>query len=263
MLLGGILGDMAGSVYEHTPARTMGAPLFPAGARYTDDTVTTVAVALALLESRGGAGFETVLVRNMRRLCRACPSAGYGKRFRMWLSDPDPRPYGSLGNGSAMRAAPCGWYARSVEEAVVLGRRSASITHDHPDGLQGGEVVAGCVYLARTGASKGDIRAFIQGGYYPMEDTLESLRKSGYTYDVTCRGSVPQALQAFLEGGSVEEAVRGAISLGGDSDTQACIAGGVAEAFYGLPPALETQVRRRLPEAFLYVIDRFTAACLL
>lgn len=262
MLLGAILGDIAGSVYERAPARTLDAPLFPPGARYTDDTVTTVAVALALLESRGDASFEQVLVDRLRRLCRACPNAGYGKRFRQWLSDPDPKPYGSLGNGSAMRAAPCGWYARSLEEAVELGRRSASVTHDHPDGLQGGEVVAGCVYLARTGASKGEIRTFSEQ-YYPMEDTLDSLRKGGYTFDVTCRGSVPQALEAFLEGESVEAAVRGAISLGGDSDTQACIAGGVAEAFYGLPPALEREVRRRLPEAFLYTIDRFTAACLL
>lgn len=263
MLLGAILGDMAGSVYEHIPARTMDAPLFPSGAHYTDDTVTTVAVALALLESRGGASLEAVLVDRLRRLCRACPNAGYGKRFRQWLSDPDPRPYGSLGNGSAMRAAPCGWYARSLEEAVALGRRSASVTHDHPDGLAGGEVVAGCVYLARTGSSKADILEFIRRNYYPMEETLDDLRRNGYALDVTCRGSVPQALQAFLEGSSVEEAVRGAISLGGDSDTQACIAGGVAEAFYGLPPALEREVRRRLPDAFLYTIDRFTAACLL
>ncbi len=262
MLLGAILGDIAGSVYERAPARTLDAPLFPAGARYTDDTITTVAVALALLESRGGTSFEVVLTRQMRRLCRACPNAGYGKRFRQWLADPDPKPYGSLGNGSAMRAAPCGWYAHSLEEAVELGRRSASVTHDHPDGLQGGEVVAGCVYLARKGHSKTEIRAFIEH-YYPMEDTLDSLRRGGYSFDVTCRGSVPQALQAFLEGTNVEEAVRGAISLGGDSDTQACIAGGVAEAFYGLPPALETQVRQRLPDAFLYTIDRFTAACLL
>lgn len=262
MLLGAILGDIAGSVYERAPARTLDAPLLPSGARYTDDTITTIAVALSLLESRGGADFEEILTRQMRRLCRACPNAGYGKRFRQWLAAPDPKPYGSLGNGSAMRAAPCGWYARSLEEAVELGRRSASVTHDHPDGLQGGEVVAECVYLARTGHSKAEIRSFIMR-YYPMEDTLDSLRRGGYSFDVTCRGSVPQALQAFLEGGSVEEAVRGAISLGGDSDTQACIAGSVAEAFYGLPPVLEMQVRRRLPDDFLYTIDRFTAACLL
>ncbi|WP_165247236.1 ADP-ribosylglycohydrolase family protein [Adlercreutzia sp. ZJ141] len=231
-MYGAIIGDIAGSRYEFYPEKTKDMPLFAKGSRFTDDTVLTVAVANALLEARKtGVSFKELLVPEMRRMALAYPDAGYGGRFATWLGSADPSPYGSFGNGSAMRVSPCGLIAVTLEEALDLARASAEVTHDHPEGIKGAQAVAGAVFLAKTGHTKEEIRAFVQDGYYNLDFTLDEIR-AGYGFDETCQGSVPQAIVAFLEAESYEDAIRGAISLGGDADTQAAIAGSIAWSYY-------------------------------
>lgn len=231
-MYGAIIGDIAGSRYEFDPVKTKDVPLFVEGSRFTDDTVLTVAVANALLKAREtGASFKELLVREMQRLALAHPGAGYGGRFAVWIRSADPVPYGSFGNGSAMRVSPCGLIAVTLEEALDLARASAEVTHDHPEGIKGAQAVAGAVFLAKTGHAKEEVRAFVEDGFYDLGFTLDEIRAE-YGFDVTCQGSVPQAIVAFLESESYEDAIRGAISLGGDADTQAAIAGSIAWSYY-------------------------------
>lgn len=213
----------------------------------------TIAVAECLLESSDFA-------QTLHAYGRRYPNAGYGGRFASWLQDAEPRPYGSFGNGSAMRVGPVGFAARDLGEALALAAASASVTHDHPEGIRGAQVIGGAVFLARTGASKDDIRDFVSGRFgYDLDFTLAERRPEA-TFDVTCQGSVPEAVVAFLEGKDVEHSIRLAISLGGDSDTQACMAGAIAAAFHrAIPDEIVAGTRQRLPEEFLDVLDRFAA----
>lgn len=251
LLYGVVAGDIVGSAYERRPVKTTDFPLLSPASRWTDDTVLTVATAEVLL-TRGD--FEEAY----RRWGRRYPDAGYGRGFRHWLTARHPEPYQSYGNGSAMRVAPVGWVCGSLDETLELARHSAAPTHDHPEGIKGAQAVAGAVYLARSGASKEEIRSQVESRFgYGLERTLAEIRPV-YAFDPTCQGSVPEALIAFLESTGFEDALRKAVSLGGDSDTQACIAGAVAEAFYGgVPFELEERVRALLPGEMTRILDRF------
>jgi ADP-ribosylglycohydrolase len=253
-MIGVIAGDVIGSVYERRPTKSVDFPLFHERARFTDDTVMTIATARAILE---GVPYD----RAYRELGRRYPNAGYGGSFYAWLFEEDPQPYNSWGNGSAMRVAPVGFAFETVEAVLHEAERSAAVTHDHHEGIKGAQSTALAVFLARTGATKEMIRQELTRRFgYDLERTVEEIRPA-YRFDVSCQGSVPEAIIAFLDSRSVEEAIRLAISLGGDSDTQAAVAGGIAHAFHrAVPEPIVAGVRRVLPEEFVEVIDAFDRA---
>ena len=250
-MIGAIGGDMIGAPYEGAGIKRKDFAFVVAG--FTDDTVLTVAVADAIL-SRGG------FARSLRHYARRYPDRGYGGSFRQWMATPGDKPYGSFGNGSAMRVSPVGFAFDTVEDVLLHAKRSAEVTHSHPEGIKGAQAAALAVFLARSGAGRQDIRREIARRFgYRLDRRLDDIRED-YGFDVTCQGSVPEAIVAFLESDGVEDAIRNAVSLGGDADTQACIAGAIAEAFYGgVPEPIEAAVRERLPEEFLAVIDAFYA----
>ena len=255
-MLGAIAGDVIGSVYERRPVKTKDFPLFPAGSRFTDDSVLTVAVARAILT-------DGDYRRALWRTGRDYPDAGYGGTFIRWLASPDPQPYGSWGNGAAMRVSPVGFAFDTVAEVLEQAERSAAVSHDHSEGIKGAQAtalavfrhalegalmrLALAVFRARTGAGRDAIRDEVEGRFgYDLERRLDEIRP-GYDFDVSCQGSVPEALIAFLESDGYEDAVRNAVSLGGDADTLGAIVGGVAEAFYGgVPEGILAEVRDRL-----------------
>lgn len=244
-MLGAILGDIAGSQFEWSEQKPQGFPLFTDACRFTDDSVMTLAIAAALAEAGGdfeSEGFRRLLIRRMVSLGRAYPDVGWGEGFYRWLTE-DPTPYGSMGNGAAMRVSPVGWVADSEEEVRALSRLVTEVSHDHPEALLAAEAVSMAIYLGRCGASLSEIRARMEA-YYPeiREMTVAGIR-ADYGIDregrfITCAGSVPQAIVCFLEAESFEDAVRNAISLGGDADTQAAITGSMAEACFGIPEDL-------------------------
>ncbi|QDT25490.1 ADP-ribosylglycohydrolase [Gimesia panareensis] len=256
-MLGAIAGDIIGSVYEgrkqwmlerHTDFE----PLFARKARFTDDTVLTVAVADYLLN--GGN-----LVETLKSYTQTYPRAGYGKAYLEWAFGEDELPYNSFGNGSAMRVSPVAWAYSSLDEVLHYARETAAVTHNHPEGIKGAQAVAASIFLARTGSTKQEIAHFISGQFnYHLNDTIERIRWT-YTFDSSCQGSVPQAILAALESTDFENAVRLAVSLGGDCDTLASIAGAIAEALYGgVPAAIAEQARAHLDEPLTRVLDSFT-----
>ena len=252
-MLGAIAGDVVGSPYEFEPIKTTEFPLFGPGSAFTDDTVLTCAVAEVLL---GGGDYAAAF----RRWGRRYPDVSWGGRFRQWLSDDRAGPYGSFGNGSAMRVGPVGWARDTVEEVLAEAERSARPTHDHPEGIKGAQATALAVFLARTGAGKGIIREEIARRFgYDVWRSVDAVRPS-YRFDETCQRTVPEALIAFFDSTDFEHAVRLAVSLGGDSDTLACITGSVAEAFYGgVPAAIAEATLARLTPEMLGVLERFEA----
>ena len=234
-MIGAIFGDIVGSVYEFDNIKTKEFELFTDKCEFTDDTVMTVAVADALMQFEKIAdmdAFKETLIKSMHRYGKMYPHAGYGGHFGLWLMTEKTEPYGSYGNGSAMRVSPVAWYAISLEEAIALAKASAEITHNHPEGIKGAVVTAGATYLARAGASMAEIKKFVSG-YYDLSFTLDEIR-STYYFNETCQYTVPQAMQAFFESTSFEDAIRNGISIGGDSDTLCAICGAVAEAYYGI-----------------------------
>jgi ADP-ribosylglycohydrolase len=229
-MLGAIAGDVIGSVHERSGTKTKHFPLFTPESRFTDDTVLTVAVADCLLHGRG-------YVDAFHDYFHAYPGAGFGGGFLRWAGASLREPYQSFGNGSAMRVSPVAYVATTLDEVLAEAERSAAATHNHLHGIRGAQATAGAVFLARTGATKDDIRQYIETQFdYFLDETLNDIRPT-YQFDVSCQGSVPQSIMAFLESTSYEDAVRNAISLGGDADTMACIAGAIAEPFYGGVPA--------------------------
>ena len=233
-MYGAIIGDIVGSAYEFCNIKTKVFPLFSPGCDYTDDSLMTIAVAQALVQPWTDLeDFKQRLVETMQAMGRAYPypTGAYGGRFSAWLRSPNPQPYGSFGNGSAMRVSPCGLYAATLEEALELAKASAEVTHNHPEGIKGAQATAAAIYLARTGSGKEVIRDYIRENFYPLEQTLDEIRPS-YGFDESCQGTVPQAIQAFLEADSFEDAIRNAISLGGDSDTLGAITGSIAWSYY-------------------------------
>ncbi len=262
-MIGAILGDMIGSPYEFDRGgKTRDFPLFIGTSEFTDDTVMTVAVAEALMNTMGQSDedIQSALVVSMRRWGRRYPDAGFGGRFYNWLFTRHPHPYNSYGNGSAMRVSSAGWLFDTLEETRRVARLTAVVTHNHPEGIKGAEATASAIFLARTGASKEEIRDYITRSFgYDLSRTCDQIRP-GYRFDVSCQGSVPEAITAFLEGNSLEDVIRMAVSLGGDTDTIGCIAGGIAEAMYGVPAALEAECKARLPKDMLAVLTRFDGA---
>lgn len=251
-MLGAIAGDMIGSVYEWNNIKSVDFPLFSPQSRFTDDTVLTVAVADAILNKRD-------YTRTIWEYGRRYPNAGYGGSFAKWLAAEHLRPYNSFGNGSAMRVSPVGFACNQVEEVLAEAAKSAAVTHNHPEGIKGAQAVALAVLLARLGNSKQQIKQEIEIRFqYNLNRTLDEIRPH-YQFDVSCQGSVPEAIIAFLESNDFEDAVRKAVSLGGDSDTIACIAGGIAQAYYkNIPETIVFDVRSRLHPDLLQVMDAFT-----
>ena len=253
IMIGAIAGDIIGSVYEHRQIKTKDFPLFNARCRFTDDTVLTVAIADAILS---GASY----VDSVRRIGRRHPGAGYGGSFIRWLFAEEAGPYNSWGNGSAMRVSPVGFAFSTEDEVLRQACMSAEITHNHPEGIKGAEATALAIFLARTGHDKEAIRLRIKDRFgYDLDRTVNDIRPS-YFFDVSCQGTVPQAIVAFLDSESYEDAVRNAVSLGGDSDTLSCIVGGIAEAFYGsVPDEIRAKVENLLTPDLWEVTRAFCA----
>lgn len=236
-MLGAIIGDIAGSRFEWNNTKSKEFELLShiKGCKVTDDSIMSLAVAQAILDSNGDtAALNQHAVTRMRELGRKYPHAGYGGDFHKWIYDSNPHPYNSWGNGAAMRVSPCGFAATSLDEAKTFAKAVTEVTHNHPEGIKGAEATAVAVYLARSGKSMIEIRDYIETHYYRIKFKLADIR-ANYTFDVSCQGSVPQALEAFFESTSFEDAIRNAVSIGGDSDTIAAITGGIAEAYYGIP----------------------------
>ena len=253
-MLGAIAGDVIGSVFESQPVKTTEFPLFSHRSAFTDDTVLTMATAHAILTHSS----YTVAFKEYGR---RYPNAGYGASFHQWLFSPVSTPYNSWGNGAAMRVSPVGFAFDTEDKVLLEAQRSAAVTHDHPQGIKGAQATALAIFLARTGQSKEIIRHQISNRFdYDLNRRLDDIRPS-YTFDISCQGSVPESIIAFLESVDFEDAIRKAISLGGDSDTMACIAGGIAQAFYRkIPTEIETEVRTRLPAELIALIDQFNSA---
>lgn len=259
-MYGAILGDIIGSPYEFDRGeKTKNFPLLTWRSRFTDDTVMTLAVAEAFLDAQPDADEEWIcrrVVTAMRRWGNKYHNAGYGAGFIRWLAAKDPKPYGSYGNGSAMRVSSVGWLYDDLETVRRMARLSASVTHNHPEGMKGAEATAGAIFLARTGHSKEEIRAYAESLGYDLSRTCDEIRPD-YHHVESCQQTVPEAITAFLEGEDFEDVIRTAVSLGGDCDTLTCIAGSIAEAFYGVPEELKAACRDRLPEDLLQVLDWF------
>ena len=252
-MLGAILGDIVGSPFEHASHKSTDFPFLSSWSRFTDDSVLTVATAHAILTDGDFAAAY-------RAFGRRHPHAGYGSAFRRWLHTDGAGPYQSFGNGSAMRVSPVGWAATTESECLDLARRSAVVTHDHPHGVAGAQAVALGLFLLRHGADKATLRAELSQRFaYDLATTVNDIRPT-YRFDVTCQGSVPLGLVAFLDSDSVESAIRLAVSLGGDADTQAAIAGALAEAAYGgVPAPLWADAVTRLPDDLRAPTEAFVA----
>ena len=253
-MLGAITGDIVGSVYEFDNHRSREFPLFVLESHFTDDTVHTVAVADAILH---GLDFgETIL-----RYTRKYQDQHYGARLAQWALSDDPSPYGSYGNGSAMRVSPAGWWAKSLDEALELAGRSAEPTHNHPEGIKGAQATAAAIWLAREGAEPGDITGEITERFgYDLSSTVDEIRPV-YEYNETCQGTVPEAIICALESSSLEDAIRNAVSIGGDSDTLACIAGSIAEAMFGIPDEIAGEALTMLDDDLTGTVLEFRSAC--
>lgn len=248
-MLGAIVGDIVGSRFEFNNHRSKNFELFTYDCFVTDDTIMTLAVAKALIETRKQArtvksadelDFENfsllqeMTVKYMQEIGRKYPDCGYGLRFLDWVFSDDPQPYNSYGNGAAMRVSPVGFAAKNESEARLLSEAVTGVTHNHKEGIKGAEAVAVAIYMARHGHGKNEIRERIEQQYYKLDFTLDEIRDT-YEFNETCQNTVPQAIEAFLESTSFEDAIRCAISVGGDSDTMAAITGAIAEAYYGIP----------------------------
>ncbi|WP_072031629.1 ADP-ribosylglycohydrolase family protein [Anaerovibrio sp. RM50] len=262
-MYGAILGDMIGAPYEFDRGnKTKDFPLFCDKSNFTDDTVMTVAVAEVLLdyvydEFDSDEELKQALIASMQNWGSDYPNAGYGAMFSRWLEADNPQPYNSFGNGSAMRVLAAGWLATSLEEAMKLARLTAEVTHNHPEGIKGAQAVAGSIYLALDGKDKVEIKSFVTDVIgYDLSRTCDEIRPN-YHHDETCQRSVPEAITAFLEGEDFEDVIRTTISLGGDTDTLACIAGSIAEAYYGIPDELVAECRNNLPEEMITIVNRF------
>ena len=260
-MIGAILGDIIGSPYEFDRGnKTKDFPLFCKFSEFTDDTVMTIAVADAFLAVQPGMDDDTIrqrVVAKIQKYGRLYPHAGYGGRFRRWLRDRHPQPYNSWGNGSAMRVSSVGWLYNDLETVRRMARLSADVTHNHPEGIKGAEATASAIFLARIGSTKAEIKAYIEENFhYDLSRTCDEIRPTYYHVE-SCQETVPEAITAFLEGQSFVDVIRMAVSLGGDCDTLTCIAGSMAEAFYGVPEELKVECRKRLPDDLLDVLQRF------
>lgn len=249
-MIGAIIGDILGSVFEGAPVKNYNDVKFSAASDFTDDTVLTIAVADAILT---GKSFQDALHQygNQYR------NRGYGGRFAQWLNTRTPQPYNSFGNGSAMRVSPAGWASQNTNEVLSLAEKTAEPTHNHPEGIKGAQAIALSVFLAQQGATKNKIKQQVEHHFqYNLERAYKDIQP-GYSFDVTCQGSVPEAIVAFLASNDYASAIRLAVALGGDTDTQACMAGAIAEAFYKEIPKTDASVLSKLPSALSGIVDLF------
>lgn len=256
-MLGAIVGDVVGSRFEHSNIKSKDFELFTSFCRPTDDSVMSLAVAKAILgcdEEYQDLGAKSV--KWMQCLGRKYPYAGYGGKFSRWLTSENPKPYGSFGNGAAMRVSACGFAARSIDEAKALSRAVTGVSHNHPESLKAAEAIACAIFMGMQGGGISAIRDFITSQYYAIEFRLDDIRDS-YAFNVSCQGSVPQAFEAFFESAGFEDAIRNAVSIGGDSDTIAAITGGMAEACYGVPNDLRQKVLGFLPDDLACILTEF------
>lgn len=257
-MLGALIGDIAGSRFEFDNHKSKEFELFDNECDFTDDSVMTLAVAKALVtcdEVTDYGEFKNHLVKMMHRVGGRYMGCGYGGRFYMWLKYACIEPYNSCGNGSAMRVSPVAWVASSLEECEKLARTTAEVTHNHPEGIKGAVSVAGAIYLARTGHGMDEIRKYVKR-FYTIDFTLDEIRE-GYGFEVTCQKSVPQAFEAFFESTSFEDTIRNAISVGGDSDTIAAIAGSIAQAYYGIDEEMKETALSYLDDYLLEIAENF------
>jgi ADP-ribosylglycohydrolase len=253
-IIGAIAGDIIGSVYEHNQIKTKDFELFNGKSQFTDDTVMTLAISKWLCADKDS---KDVLIRNLKYFGNLYPNAGYGGRFMNWLAQESPEPYGSWGNGSAMRVSPCAWVADSLEEAQDLARTSAIVTHDHPEGIKGALATSDAIYLARVGASKDEIREHIEVRYdYDLSFTVDEIRPE-YSFEISCQKSVPESIVCFLDAKNFEDTIRNAISLGGDADTMAAIAGSIASAYWDVSKNIAYKSIYRLDYTLLNVFIDF------
>lgn len=248
-MLGAFAGDIIGSIYEFNNIKTKEFPLFSNSCFATDDSVMTAAVCNALiayLQSDKATDVHILLSKEMRRLGNMFPNSGYGGSFQQWLRNPQWGPYNSYGNGSAMRVSAAGWLGNTIEEVTELATYSAEVTHNHPEGIKGAVATAVCIFLARKKLPKEEIRKYINEHFYNLDFTLDEIRDS-YMFNEICQDTVPQAIEAFLEGNDFEDAIRNAISIGGDSDTIGAITGSIAEAYWEIPEEIKKYVLFFLP----------------
>ena len=259
-MLGAIAGDIIGSPYEfgEYAIKTKEFPLFGPDSHFTDDTVMTVAVAEGVMEGLGRPDLTAKAVTAaLRRYGRLYPDAGYGGRFSRWLKSANPKPYGSFGNGSAMRVSSVAWLYSSLRDVEAFAAITAEVTHNHPEGIKGAQATAGAIFLARSGYTFSEIRSYVEKRYgYDLHRSLDDIRPS-YVYQISCQQSVPEAILSFLESRDFEDTVRNAVSLGGDSDTLAAIAGSIAEGRYGIPAELQGRVLALLDPPLRKVLDAF------
>ena len=265
MILGAIIGDIVGSIYEFNNIKSKEFELFNANSFFTDDTVMTLAVASALRKWKKGdtikdKDFAKAVVEAMKYFGKKYPHSGYGRKFKAWLTGRSSKPYGSFGNGSAMRVSPVAWYFDTLEEVEKFAKISAEVTHNHPEGIKGAQATAAAIFLARTGKSKSAIRGYIEAKYdYDLSRTCDEIRPE-YEFDGSCLGTVPEAIAAFLDAENFEDALRNAISLGGDSDTLAAITCSIAQGMWGVPEDIEKSARERLDDFLNAELDKWELA---
>lgn len=257
-MIGAIIGDVVGSRFEFDNCKSKDFELFDKDCDFTDDSVMTLAIAKALQPYETITDYErfkSELVAAMHEVGMRYPCCGYGGRFYVWMMKGHTEPYNSYGNGSAMRVAPVGWFASSLKDCEALAAATAEVTHNHPEGVKGAVAVAGAIYLARTGSSIDEIKEYIKQ-YYTIDFTLDEIREDYDFYEI-CQKSVPQAIEAFFESTGFEDAIRNAVSIGGDSDTIAAITGSIAEAYYGIGDDIKDTALSYLDEYLLEIADAF------
>lgn len=257
MLWGAIIGDIVGSIYEFSNIKTKKFPFFTMNGYITDDSCMTIAVADALIKwKRDGGDLQQLTIQSMREIGFKHPNMGYGFGFAKWLFNKESEPYNSWGNGAAMRVSAVGWIGNSITEVKRLSCMVTAVSHDHIEGIKGAEATAVCVYLARMGKDKNEIAKYITDNYYDWCSSVAELQ-ANYSWDGSCQGTVPPALQCFLESESFEDAIRNAISIGGDSDTIGAITGAVAGAYYGIPKEMIETARKYVSDDLLAIVDKF------
>ena len=256
-MIGAIVGDVVGSRFEFHNHRDKEFPLFTNSCKVTDDSIMTTAIAIAVMDYKEhGRPLDEAAVHWMRRIGQPYKNAGYGGRFAQWMYSSDPQPYGSFGNGAAMRVSACAWAADTMADAMEMSDEVTRVTHNHPEGIKGARAITAAIFMARTGCSKDEIYEFIDQNYYSLNKSVNKIRET-LQFDETCQGTVPVAIQCFYESEDFEDCLRLAISVGGDSDTIAAIACSIAEAYYGVPENIREKVLTFVPQQLKDILFRF------
>ena len=254
-IIGAICGDIIGSTREFNPLKTKDFELITKYSTFTDDTVLTLAIASWL--TNDDEHYSKNLVKEIQKLTRNYPFIGYGGRFKNWINSDNPQPYGSWGNGSAMRVSPVAWICDSLEETLILAKKSAEVTHNHPEGIKGAVATASAIYLARNNNKKEFIRDYVEETFnYDLSRQLDDIRED-YRFEVSCQKSVPESIICFLESDSYEDTIRNAVSLGGDADTMGAIGGSIASAFYNVPENIVSECTSRLDNNLLRIFEKY------